>query len=215
MNNSFHVVFPPKKGNKITPIPAFMILSVLSDSITAGADLFLPVGGWAVTPGLLGVWCGSSAFMVEVRGDEVRREEEPAPCCSCQWITFWQDWSGSKRALRGIGPPGARAEHSCTTLRPTPPWKGKSLSEDTSGVRASPSPVLPVLCFVRGEQRVQEAPALAGGFAVCFFSPTSTCPPAGRAERWLHDPWRALGSSVLQCWITFFKLFVSLLQSKD
>lgn len=97
MNNSFHVVFPPKKGNKITPIPAFMILSVLSDSITAGADLFLPVGGWAVTPGLPGVWCGSSAFMVEVRGDEVRREEEPAPCCSCQWITFWQDWSGTHR----------------------------------------------------------------------------------------------------------------------
>jgi len=34
------------------PIPAFMNLSMLSDSIVVVEDLFLPVSGGAVTPGL-------------------------------------------------------------------------------------------------------------------------------------------------------------------
>lgn len=92
------------------PIPAFMILSVLSDSVVAGADLFLPVGGWAVTPGLPGVWCSPSAFMVKARWWEKRR---PCPDALARGLHLDRTETDQKRGLKGSCPVAARAEHSC------------------------------------------------------------------------------------------------------
>ena len=90
---------------KIDKIHVRSPISVLSDSIIVGADLFLPVGGWAVTPGLPGAWCSPGIFLVEARGGEARggekRGEAPMTCCPFRQISFVHEWAGTKKDTLG------------------------------------------------------------------------------------------------------------------
>lgn len=94
-----------------------MVLLVLSDSYCR-CDLFLPVGGWAATPGLPRAWCGPSAFMVEARWGEKRS------LCPAGGLHSDRTEMDLERVLQCAYPAGARAEHSCCSHRsghPAPP----------------------------------------------------------------------------------------------
>lgn len=123
------------------PIPAFMILCVLSDSVVVGAGLFLPVGGWALTPGLPRVWCSPRAVTVKARWWE---KSSPCPAAPAGGLHLDRTEIDQKRALQGSCPLAARAEHSCCSRHSRPPLQHpqthpllcerETASQGTSGV---------------------------------------------------------------------------------
>lgn len=98
------------------PIPAFMILSVLSDCCCRCRFIF--TSGWlSCDP-----WAARGVMQPRcLRGEgKVMREEEPTSCCSCPWVTFGQDWDRSKTRAAGLVPCGCQGQ----ALLLLPPLQG-------------------------------------------------------------------------------------------